>query len=111
MRIFSGNANRPLAQQIAEYMGVRLGRAVVTAFPDEETWVKLEENVRGQDVFIVQPTCPPTNGNLMELLIMIDAFRRASARRRRRSGPISGNIAANSPSTLRPSSLGTDRLE
>jgi ribose-phosphate pyrophosphokinase len=81
LKIFSGNANRPLAQQIAGYIGVPLGHAVVTAFPDEETWVKLEDNVRGQDVFIVQPTSPPANQHLMELLIMIDAARRASANR------------------------------
>ena len=81
LKIFSGNANRPLAQQIAEYVGVPLGHAVVTAFPDQETWVKLEDNVRGQDVFIVQPTSPPANQHLMELLIMIDAARRASANR------------------------------
>jgi len=81
LKIFSGNANRPLAQRIAEYVGVPLGDAVVTQFPDSETWVKINDNIRGRDVFIVQPTSPPANEHLMELLIMIDAARRASARR------------------------------
>ena len=81
LKIFSGNANRPLAQRIADYVGVRLGDATITAFPDQETFVKINENVRGRDIFIVQPTCPPANQHLMELLIMIDACRRASATR------------------------------
>jgi ribose-phosphate pyrophosphokinase len=81
LKIFSGNANRPLAQRIADYVGVRLGDATVTAFPDQETFVKINENIRGRDVFIVQPTSPPANQHLMELLIMIDACRRASATR------------------------------
>jgi ribose-phosphate pyrophosphokinase len=81
LKIFSGNANRPLAQGIADYIGVPLGDATVTAFPDQETFVQINENVRGRDVFIVQPTSPPANHHLMELLIMIDACRRASARR------------------------------
>ncbi len=81
LKIFSGNANRPLAQRIADYVGVRLGDATVTPFPDQETFVKINENVRGRDVFIVQPTSPPANQHLMELLIMIDACRRASAQR------------------------------
>lgn len=81
LKIFSGNANRPLAQKIADYVGVRLGDAIVTSFPDQETFVKINENIRGRDVFIVQPTSPPANQHLMELLIMIDACRRASAMR------------------------------
>jgi ribose-phosphate pyrophosphokinase len=81
LKIFSGNANRALAQRICDYVGVRLGDAVCTAFPDQETFVKINENIRGRDVFIVQPTCPPANHHLMELLIMIDACRRASAKR------------------------------
>lgn len=81
LKIFSGNANRPLAQRIADYVGVRLGDATVDSFPDQETFVKINENVRGRDIFIVQPTCPPANQHLMELLIMIDAARRASASR------------------------------
>ena len=81
LKIFSGNANRPLAQRIAEYVGVSLSDAVVTQFPDQETWVKINDNIRGRDVFIIQPTSPPANEHLMELLIMIDAARRASASR------------------------------
>jgi ribose-phosphate pyrophosphokinase len=81
MKIFSGNANPALARSIAEYCGVPLGDATVSSFPDGETMVKINENIRGRDVFIVQSTCPPTNQHVMELLIMIDAARRASAAR------------------------------
>jgi ribose-phosphate pyrophosphokinase len=80
-QIFSGTANRPLAETIAKYLGMPLGDATVKAFPDGETFVKFNENIRGGDVFIIQPTCPPANHHLMELLIMIDAARRASASR------------------------------
>jgi ribose-phosphate pyrophosphokinase len=81
MKIFTGSAHRQLALQIADYVGVPLGDAMVDSFPDGETCVKINENIRGRDVFIVQPTCPPSNQNLMELLIMTDAARRASAAR------------------------------
>lgn len=81
MAVFSGNANPQLAQDIARHLMVPLGRAAVGRFSDSESTVELLENVRGRDVFIVQPTCPPTNHNLMELLIMVDAARRASADR------------------------------
>ncbi|MGB8354406.1 MAG: ribose-phosphate pyrophosphokinase [Chthoniobacteraceae bacterium] len=81
MKIFTGSAHRDLAQRIADYVRVPLGDATVSTFPDGETYVKINENVRGRDVFIVQPTCPPSNQNLMELLIMVDAARRASASR------------------------------
>ncbi|HEV7868291.1 MAG TPA: ribose-phosphate pyrophosphokinase [Chthoniobacteraceae bacterium] len=81
MKIFCGSAHRQLAQRICAYVGVPLGEATVTSFPDGETFVKIDENIRGRDVFLVQPTCPPTNQNLMELLIMVDAARRASAAR------------------------------
>ncbi len=81
MKVFSGTANEPLARAICQYIGIELGRATIRPFPDGETFVKIEENVRGQDVFVVQPTSPPTNHNLMELFIMIDALRRASAQR------------------------------
>ena len=81
MKVFSGTANEPLARAICQYIGIELGRATIRPFPDGETFVKIEENVRGQDVFVVQPTCPPTNHNLMELFIMMDALRRASAQR------------------------------
>jgi len=81
MKIFSGSANRELAERICRYIGVPLGQATISAFPDGETYVKIEENVRGRDVFLIQPTSPPTNQHLMELLIMVDAARRASADR------------------------------
>src|SRR3984957_18070469 len=81
MKVFTGTANPVLAQQICKYIGTPLGKATISSFPDGETFVKIEENVRGRDVFLVQPTCPPTNQNLMELLIMVDAARRASAAR------------------------------
>jgi ribose-phosphate pyrophosphokinase len=81
LKIFSGNSNRVLAEEICRSIGVPLGEATVTSFPDGESFVKINENVRGQDVFIIQSTCPPTNHHLMELLIMIDAARRASAAR------------------------------
>jgi ribose-phosphate pyrophosphokinase len=80
-RIFTGNANPGLAQKICAQLDVSLGHALVTAFSDGEIRVEIGENVRGRDVFLIQPTCPPTNHNLMELLIMIDAVKRASARR------------------------------
>jgi len=81
LKIFSGNSNRPLAEEICKSIGVPLGSATVTCFPDGESFVKIDENIRGQDVYIVQSTCTPTNHHLMELLIMIDAARRASALR------------------------------
>lgn len=81
MRIFSGNANRPLAERIAGYLGQPLGEVAISRFPDGEVFVKIIDNIRGRDVFIVQPTCYPPNENLMELLIMIDAAKRASAAR------------------------------
>jgi len=81
MQVFSGNANRQLASAIAAHLAVALGEAEVTRFPDGEIRIKVEEDVRGADVFIVQPTCPPVNENLMELLIFIDCVRRASASR------------------------------
>ena len=81
MKVFSGSANRELALRICRYIGVALGQATISSFPDGETYVRIEENIRGHDVFIIQPTCPPTNQHLMELLIMVDAARRASADR------------------------------
>jgi ribose-phosphate pyrophosphokinase len=80
MALFTGNANPALAHDIARHLTVPLGRASVGRFSDGEVNVEIMENVRGRDVFIVQPTCPPTNDNLMELLVMIDACRRASAK-------------------------------
>ena len=81
MKVFSGTANEPLARAICAYIGIELGKSRIEPFPDGETFIKIEENVRGEDVFIVQPTSPPTNHNLMELFIMMDAVRRASADR------------------------------
>lgn len=81
LKIFTGNANPGLAEEIAGYLGVNVGAAKVTRFSDGEIQVKINESVRGADVFIIQPTCQPVNENLMELLVMVDAVRRASARR------------------------------
>ncbi|NLL17819.1 MAG: ribose-phosphate pyrophosphokinase [Clostridia bacterium] len=80
-KIFTGNANPGLAEEIAEYLGVDLGAAKVQRFSDGEISININESVRGADVYVVQPTCYPVNDNLMELLIMIDGIRRASARR------------------------------
>jgi ribose-phosphate pyrophosphokinase len=81
VKIFNGTSNPPLANAIAASIGLELGKCTVSAFPDGETFVKIEENVRGEDVFLVQSTSPPTNHNLMEMFIMMDALRRASASR------------------------------
>jgi ribose-phosphate pyrophosphokinase len=111
MKVFSGNSNRQLAEAICAYLKVPLGKASVRRFADQEIFVEVQENVRGEDVFVVQSTSYPANDNLMELLIMIDAMRRSSARRitavipyfgyarqdRRASGrtPISAKLVAN----------------
>jgi len=81
MKIFSGRANHDLAKKICEYLGLELGRISIGNFPDGEISCKIDEDIRGRDVFLVQPTCPPVNENLMELLIMIDSCKRASAER------------------------------
>lgn len=81
LKIFSGNANRPLAKEVADFAGIPLGDVEVFKFANDESFVKINDNVRGADVFIVQPTCYPVNDNLVELLVMIDAFKRASAQR------------------------------
>src|SRR5437870_13257704 len=81
MKVFSGTANRELAERICKYIGVLLGRATISSFSDGETYVMIEENVRGRDVFLIQPTSPPSNEHLMELLIMVDAARRTSVDR------------------------------
>ena len=81
MKIVSGSAHPRLAADICAYLGVPPCDATVSSFPDGETFVKINENIRGRDVFIVQPTCPPTNQNLMELLILVDAARRSSSAR------------------------------
>ncbi len=81
LKIFSGRANPELAQKICEYLGLPLGKISMGNFPDGEISCKIDEDVRGRDVYLLQPTCPPVNENLMELLIMIDSFNRASAYR------------------------------
>jgi len=81
VKIFSGSSNPILAEAICAYIGIELGKSTVKPFPDGETFVRIEENVRGEDVFLIQSTSPPTNHHLMEMFIMIDALRRASAAR------------------------------
>jgi ribose-phosphate pyrophosphokinase len=81
LKVFSGNANVPLAQEICRNLRIPLGRVNLTTFSDGELYCQIMENVRGRDVFIIQPTCCPVNDNMMELLIMIDAFKRSSAAR------------------------------
>ncbi|MGI8403748.1 MAG: ribose-phosphate diphosphokinase [Thermomicrobiales bacterium] len=121
LQIFSGNAHMALATAITEELEAPLGRAIVGTWRNGETRVKLEENVRGSDVFVIQPTCDPVNNNVMELLLMIDALRRASAARitavipyygyakqeKKTSGrePISAKLVANLLTTA-----GTDRV-
>ncbi len=111
MKLFAGNSNRVLAEAVAGYLNIPLGKASVRRFADQEIFVEIQENVRGQDVFVLQSTSYPANDHLMELLIMMDAFRRSSARRitavvpyfgyarqdRRASGrtPISAKLVAN----------------
>jgi ribose-phosphate pyrophosphokinase len=122
MMVFTGNANPVLAQQVVGHLNLPLGKAVVGRFRDDEIMVEIHENVRGKDVFIIQPTCRPTNDHLMELLVLVDAVRRASAGRvttvipyfgysrqdrRTRSArvPITAKVVANMIS-----SVGTDRV-
>ncbi len=81
LMVFSGNANLDLTENICKDLGISLGKALVGRFSEGEIQVKIEQNVRGRDVFVIQPTCPPTNDNLMELLILMDALARASAGR------------------------------
>jgi ribose-phosphate pyrophosphokinase len=81
LKVFSGSANQALAQEICRYLRIPLGRVVRTSFSDGEFYCQILENVRGRDVFVVQPTCAPVNDSLVELLILIDAFKRASAAR------------------------------
>ena len=87
MKIISGNSNLPLAAAVADYLDMPLTDTSVRRFADEEIFVEIHENVRGQDVFVIQPTSYPANDNLMELLIITDALRRASARRHSRTSP------------------------
>src|SRR5271154_2881383 len=80
-KIFSGTANEPLADEVCQFLGMQRGQAQVIRFADGEAYVQIQENVRGCDVFVMQPTCRPVDEHLMELLLMIDALKRASARR------------------------------
>ena len=80
LRLFCGNSNPALAQEIAAYLGIPVGPRVSKRFADGELYIQIQESIRGCDVFLVQPTCAPVNDHLMELLIMVDACRRASAR-------------------------------
>ena len=81
LKLFSGKANLPLSKAIADYLGVPLGQISLGSFPDGETSCKIDEDIRGRDVYLLQPTCPPANENLMQLLVMIDSCKRASAER------------------------------
>jgi ribose-phosphate pyrophosphokinase len=81
LRVFTGNANPALGEAIARFLGMPLGRAHLSRFSDGEIWFQIQDNVRGADVFVVQPTGPPVNENLMEMLVMLDAFKRSSASR------------------------------
>src|SRR5438876_2390656 len=81
LKIFSGQANRPLAKAICTFLHLPLGEVTLGKFPDGENFCKIEEDIRGRDIFLIQPTCPPVNDNLFELLIMIDSCKRASAAR------------------------------
>lgn len=81
IKLFAGNAHPDLARRVAEALGMPLGKAVVDRFPDGEVQVRLLESVRGNDVYLLQPTCPPVNDHLMELLLLADAARRSSAGR------------------------------
>ncbi len=121
IKLFAGNSNRSLAEAMASYLGVRLGQAAVTAFSDGEIAVELQENVRGLDCFVLQSTCRPANHHLMELLIMVDALRRSSARRITAVVPYYGyarqdrKVAPRVPITAKLvadliSTSGTDRL-
>ncbi len=81
LKIFTGRAHPELAKKVCDYLGLPVGRAIIGNFPDGEISCKIDEDIRGRDVFIIQPTCPPVNDNLMELLIMVDSCMRASADR------------------------------
>ena len=121
MKVIAGNSNRPLSEAISAYLGMPLTKASIRRFSDQEVFVEILENVRGEDVFVIQSTCYPTNDNLMELLVILDALRRASARRvtavipyygyarqDRKSGsrtPISAKLVANIITTA-----GADRV-
>ncbi|HEX9412121.1 MAG TPA: ribose-phosphate pyrophosphokinase-like domain-containing protein, partial [Ktedonobacterales bacterium] len=81
LAVFSGNAHPQLAHDICRHLGIKIGQAQVKQFTNENIWVKIDENVRGKDVFVIQPFSSPVNDSIMELLIMLDALKRASAQR------------------------------
>jgi ribose-phosphate pyrophosphokinase len=81
LKLFSGNGNLALSMEIARTLGINLGKATVGKFADGEVNIQIHENVRGKDVYVIQPTCPPVNNNIMELLLMVSTLNRASARR------------------------------
>src|SRR3954469_6293082 len=81
LKVFSGRGNVPLAEKIAQCLGDPLGKITLQNFPDGEIWVRIDEDVRGRDVFVLQPACHPVNENLMELLVILDSLKRASAAR------------------------------
>ena len=81
MRIIAGNSNLPLSKSVAEYLGENLTNASITRFADDEVYVEIKENIRGEDVFVMESLSYPANDNIMELLVMIDALKRASAKR------------------------------
>ena len=88
LKVFTGNAHPELAKSVCRYLDIPLGKAEVFKFANDNTFVRIQENIRQRDVFIIQPTCYPVNDNLMELLIMIDACKRASAGRINRGGSL-----------------------
>src|SRR4051812_31912686 len=90
LKVFSGSAHPELAREIAAFLGVPVGQARLRRFPDSEVSFQIDENIRGTDVFIVQPTCSPVDEHIMEMLVMIDAFRRSSAARITAVGPYYG---------------------
>ncbi len=102
MMLFTGSANPELAQMIVQRLGLRLGCATVSRFSDGEISIEIDENVRGKDVFVIQSTCAPTNDNLMELILMIDALRRSSASRITAVVPYFGYCAPGPPRALEP---------
>ena len=110
MMVFTGNSNRDLAKKVASRLYLELGSAKVDKFSDGEVTVELNENVRGKDVFVLQSTCEPTNDNLMELLLIIDALRRASASRITAVVPYFRLCTPGSSRAIRPSTLFRQKL-
>jgi len=101
MRVFTGTANPKLAEAVVRHLNISLGRCVVGRFSDGEVMVELLENVRGRDVFVLQSTCAPTNDNLMEILVMVDALKRDASPRRFPTSAMRARIAAPAPRASR----------